>query len=276
MLYIRSALADLESHYNNVAEAMINDAAWSMVIPGVKMGTEDEDQDPTAKAKVGILLVGGLRGSQPIGRELLLRFARHLGEGYKQGDNIVSMLLTVADIYILPGVDMEGFTAAEEGQCRSDKRDEAGSMFKQSSNKATEALKNFMSRFDISLALSVESGGVFLRTPFDEVINQEDSTDIDNVLIMMATVYGKNHPNINNNTNMCHDNLTGNVRGSSIKTRSYAGSFLDYSIIKHNIPAIAAHVSCCDFPRHKDIKKLYQDNLEPLKKFLSLSFQGIE
>ena len=100
---LRSALADLESSYNNVAEAMINDADWSMVIPGVKMGTETEEVDLNAKPKVGVLLIGGIYGSQPIGRELLIRFARHLGEGYKNGDNIVSMLLTVADIYILPG-----------------------------------------------------------------------------------------------------------------------------------------------------------------------------
>ena len=66
---MRAALADLEIRYPAVAEAMINDADWSTVIPAVKMGTEVEIEDSQkVPPKVGILLLGGLYGSQPIGQ----------------------------------------------------------------------------------------------------------------------------------------------------------------------------------------------------------------
>ena len=272
---LRSALADLESSYNNIAEAMINDADWSMVIPGVKMGVE-VDETPSSMPKVGVLLVGGLYGSQPIGRELLVRFARHLGEGFKNGDNIVTMLLTKADVYILPGVDMEGFETAREGQCDIDnEKKEAGNMFKESSNKATEALKSFMSRFNINMALSLESGGVFVRTPWDEATNNVVTTDIDDVLAAMATKYLRNHPQMNNKTSMCSETVNGIIHGSGLKTNRVHGSFLDYALEKQNVAAISAHVSCCAYPQHKDILLLYKNNLASISKFLELSFQGV-
>ena len=268
---LRSSLAELESSYPNIAEAMINDADWSMVIPGVKMGAETE----AAMPKVGVLLVGGLYGSQPIGRELLVRFARHLGEGYKNGDNIVTMLLTRADIYILPGVDMEGFTQAREGECSPSDKPEAGNMFKQKSNRATEALKNFASRFKIDMALSLESNGVFMRTPWDESKGGEVTTDIDNVLSAMATRYIKNHPNMNNSTKMCSHQLTGAIHGAGVASTSFPGTFLDYALERLGLPAVAAHVSCCSYPSHEEILQLYKHNLGPLQKFLELAFQGV-
>ena len=170
---------------------------------------------------------------------------------------------------------MDTFNEAKEGECSVPGSMEAGSMFKQTINKAAEALKTFLSRFDINYALSLESGGVFVRTPFDEKLNNEFTTDIDNVLTLMGGVYGRNHPNINNSTAMCNDKQTGTIRGATIGPGKYSGSFLDYAMVKHNIPAVAAHVSCCLYPKHKDIIKLYQDNLLPLRKFLSLSFQGV-
>ena len=108
---LRSALADLESSYTNIAEAMINDADWSMVIPGVKMGAEAESAGGLPEE--GVLLVGGVYGTQPIGRELLIRLASYLCEGYKNGDNEITVMLTKAYIYILSGVDLEGFGNAD-------------------------------------------------------------------------------------------------------------------------------------------------------------------
>jgi len=273
---MRAALADLEIRYPAVAEAMINDADWSTVIPAVKMGTEVEVEDSQkVPPKVGILLLGGLYGSQPIGRELLLRFARHLGEGYKNGDNEVTLLLQRADIYILPGVDLEGFNKDREGQCQSDAKNEAGSMFKESTNKATEALKKFASRFNINFALSLESDGIFVRTPWDEIIGDDVTTDVDNVLSAMAIRYTKTHPNMNNNTKMCNDNIPGIIHGAGIKTKKFNGSFLDFALKNFLIPTISAHVSCCKFPGHKEIVPLYKNNLNSIMSVLKFAHEGV-
>jgi len=46
------------------------------------MGVETNTRIP----KVAVLLVGGIYGSQPVGREVLVRLARHLGEAGLQPD----------------------------------------------------------------------------------------------------------------------------------------------------------------------------------------------
>ena len=156
-------MAEMENTYSEVAEAFINDADWSTAVPGLKLGVETN----TSMPKVGVLLVGGLYGSQPVGREVLVRLARHMGEGYKRDDNIVTMILRRADIYILPSVDMAGFDTAKVGTCSyknhhvMDK--EAGNSFKDNQKVGAEAVKKFMGRFNIKLALSLEGNGMFVR-----------------------------------------------------------------------------------------------------------------
>ena len=254
---VKSFLASLENSYNNIAEAMINDADWSTVIPAVKFGAEPSPGVP----KVGILVVGGLYGSQPVGREILVRLARHLGEGYKTGDNVVSLLLARADIYIMPAVDMEAFEKAKEGVCAATKEDTAGTKFSgKQSNLSAEALKRFLSRFDINLVLSLETGGVYMETP----AGSRGTTDVDNVLEMMTSQYSKLHHSIRNDSVPCRDDQD-----------NRSGHFLDFTLEKFNIPAVSAHVSCCDYPAAKKIVRLYKDNVAPLQKFLELSSQGV-
>ena len=42
----------------------------------------------------------------------------------------MTVMLTKADIYILPGVDLEGFMSAKEGECSPSPRKEACGMFR--------------------------------------------------------------------------------------------------------------------------------------------------
>ena len=81
-------------------EAIIIDGDWYTVVPGL-LGVETNNR----------MLVGGLCGSQSVG---LFRLARHLGEGYKRGDNIVTIIRRVD---ILPVVDMAGSDTAKLGTC---------------------------------------------------------------------------------------------------------------------------------------------------------------
>ena len=74
-----------------------------------------------------------------------------------------------------------------EGQCQSDAKNEAGSMFKESTNKATEALKKFASRFNINFALSLESDGIFVRTPWDEIIGRVDQRNLKKLMVEVRT-----------------------------------------------------------------------------------------
>lgn len=80
---IKSAIADIENSYSSLAEALINEADWQMVVPGLRLALDPDSVLTDSIPKVKILLVGGLYGAQPVGRELLIRLARHIGEGVK-------------------------------------------------------------------------------------------------------------------------------------------------------------------------------------------------
>nr|CAD7196553.1 unnamed protein product [Timema douglasi] len=64
----------------------------------VKVGSPEEE-----KMKIGFF--GGLFASHPVGRELLLRFARHLVIGYTKKDRDIMQILKTFVIHIVPGID---------------------------------------------------------------------------------------------------------------------------------------------------------------------------
>ncbi|CAG2063284.1 unnamed protein product, partial [Timema podura] len=55
------------------------------------------------KMKIGFF--GGIFATQPVGRELLLRFARHLVIGYTKKDRDIMQILKNFVIHIVPGID---------------------------------------------------------------------------------------------------------------------------------------------------------------------------
>ena len=81
---IKEAIGQLENDFPGVAEAHMNEASWSTAVPAVSFKTEEQNGGGGLKKKLNVALIGGLYGSQPVGRELLIRLARHLGKGKKQ------------------------------------------------------------------------------------------------------------------------------------------------------------------------------------------------
>ena len=59
--------------------------------------------------QINVALFGGVYGSQPVGREMVMRLARHIAEGAKRNDVTVSKLLSKINIYFMPKVDGDGF-----------------------------------------------------------------------------------------------------------------------------------------------------------------------
>ena len=64
----------------------------------VRTGSPDE-------GRIKILLLGGMRASQPLGRELLLRLSNHIMAGYKNNDTTSHSILQQANLIFAPGVD---------------------------------------------------------------------------------------------------------------------------------------------------------------------------
>ena len=66
--------------------------------------------------RVRVVIFGGLYGSQPVGRELVIRLARHLGAGWAHNDEEIKKLLEETEIILVPAVDVKAFEAAVPGK----------------------------------------------------------------------------------------------------------------------------------------------------------------
>lgn len=71
---------------------------------------EEEPGEPKVK------YVANIHGNEPVGREVLLRFALHLLKSYGK-DEAITRLINSTDIYILPSMNPDGFEMADEGSC---------------------------------------------------------------------------------------------------------------------------------------------------------------
>ena len=64
-------------------------------------------------------------GSQPLGRELIIRLARHLAKGYTKQDQEIVQLFGAANLYLFPMIDYEFFDTSNEGDCSYCRADES-------------------------------------------------------------------------------------------------------------------------------------------------------
>nr|XP_027235902.1 carboxypeptidase D-like [Penaeus vannamei] len=90
-------------------------------------------QESSYDNRVRVVVLGGLYGAQPVGRELVIRLARHLGAGWAKKDVKIQTLLENTRIFLVPAIDIDGFDAAIPGMCGyskvSEMQNEVGGSF---------------------------------------------------------------------------------------------------------------------------------------------------
>ena len=269
-------------------EAHINEAEWSTHFPALEMRIDDDGS--TIEEKVDIGLFGGLYGSQPVGRELLLRLARHLAEGHKTGDDGIIKLFNRTNVFIFPMIDVKGFRRGSMGDCEPHQEDllnEVGSKFSSSNaNKdfpEITALKTVIRNYNIKVGLSIEGGGVFVRMPWDD----KRSHPYENVPFnaeksfqTLAQSYFNTHKGMKQGTS-CNPSSKKEgikypvgIRSGSEISKDLQNTLLDYAYTHQAALFISAHISCCNYPHERELPKLWMENLEPLLSFLNTASQG--
>ena len=280
---LRQTMADFENTYPDLVEAKSNEAEWSRQVPALHM--QAQVGSSTSKQRVNIGIFGNVYGSQPLGRELIIRLARHLAKGYTKQDQEIVALFGSANLYLFPMIDYEFFDTSNEGDCSYGADEsmsrEVGAKFRRAPlrtrgvSEKVQALKYFLKSYNLHVGLSLEGEGQFIRLPYDEESHSEKRprhTSTENNLMVLAKAYHDGRemfPSDDTNT-LCTDN--GIVEGSTLK--KYHGSFLDYAF-SNGVDIISAHVNCCDFPHARELPFIWKTNLPALKAFLAKASQGI-
>jgi hypothetical protein len=103
----------------------------------------------------------------------------------------------------------------------------------------------------------------------------------------LAATYRAAHTGMANNSDPCQGQLvngmpvpsnaypTGVVAGHNIRPVMYRHTFLDFAWQEMGVPALAAHVSCCNYPRARHLYQYYKENMIPLVRILSRAHQGV-
>lgn len=116
--------------------------------------------------KFHVVLIGGLYASQPIGRELLIRLARHLVVGYGRRNPSILSIMSKAVIHVMPGID-PSFHMTDNPICNlPNSLAEIGYQFLEPQNgtgEVADSLKSMMEKEGFDLALNIEGDGIYVR-----------------------------------------------------------------------------------------------------------------
>jgi len=290
---MKEAMANLENEYPDLVEAHMNEAEWSQEVPALQLSSSGESD---AAQKINVLLIGGIYGSQPVGREMLIRLARHLARGHKVGDARIRALFDRANVFVMPMIDqrMYEFEQDQVGKCMYGRQqsiyNEVGSKFRRNAHRSqtkaeVEAVKTFLRNFDIRVGLSIEGDGVYMRLPWD--VNRRSGDNTDEVmppkakatLERLASSYASVHLRMGNDSWACPplpDHApypVGVVNGALVS--KYKHTVLDYALETLGATMVAAHVSCCIHPNNRELPDLWKENVEPLMSYLDVASQGV-
>ncbi|CAG2171580.1 unnamed protein product, partial [Oppiella nova] len=236
--------------------------------------------DNHVKDKPNVVLIGGIHGDQPVGRELLLRFVRHLVDGYKRRDPRVVHLLQSLTLHVIPSVDDQGFQGSTPGVCNRslDSNDDLEDKFAEEfTNKfgSIEALKKNFLVYKYVTGLSLESYGLRVRFPL--MINSDDldGQSLASVAYKaLSSAYITSNPMLANGVKC--DNQEIEVKYKKLSHIHNAGqSLLDYGFGDHKSLMMSALVDCCSYPLPYELPKLWKNNLESIMSFLETSLTGI-
>ncbi|XP_047475155.1 carboxypeptidase D-like isoform X2 [Penaeus chinensis] len=277
---LSAAMAKIENEYREVAEFLANENEWSMKIHALHMAAE---QEASFDNRVRVMVLGGLYGAQPVGRELVMRLARHLGAGWAKKDTKIQTLLENTRIFLVPAIDIDGFDAAIPGMCGYSKLSEmqnevGGSFSPEISNTYAQATISMLEQIKPHVVLSLESGGIFMRFPRDDPSANTPMTPDEANFQFLTETYAHGHPTMLQAENPCSQFTksapTGILHGQALGV--YKNSLLDYTYNNMNDTLmVAAHVSCCNYPEGWQLKTLWQENKNSLVDFLHTTHQGI-
>ncbi|XP_059487173.1 carboxypeptidase D-like [Neocloeon triangulifer] len=212
----------------------------------IKIG--HEAQLPSEKLQ--ILLIGGLQPNEPLGREILIRFARHLLVGASKDDAKIKDLLSRANFIIVPGADPQ-FEIVQSA-CQPETRG-----FSTQSQQTGKIIRTLIADNDVDFVISIGSGGYYFEAPQNCSSNQR-----------------KFFKNLEKNFKMFHKVFS--KTNEFCKKERYNNELTpDIIFSSYSVPMVSVHLGCCLYPPPNQVPFLWRHNLKGLLNLVSASLQGI-
>ncbi|XP_063832950.1 carboxypeptidase D [Ostrinia nubilalis] len=258
-------LSELENKFPDVAEFRAGDSLTTSMFHELKITDQVGSPEET---KFHIAIISSFYGSEPLGQEMLINFARHIANAYSIGEPLHKRLLNTTVLHFIPNIDVlaekvikqyDGSSKCEIDTLEEGFGDSLYSYITQSNNNPltnytreksfVELLKS--EKFDLVLELS--SGN-------EDVAYPEMSKEI---YEKFARVY--------------QDNRTPSDKYACVASNDNEihGALIDTLLEKLDTPVISAGLSCCRMPEARDIAWVWRDNLQSVMSFVQQADTGI-
>lgn len=263
-LEMKKELSDLERKHPRIVEFQSGDNEVNMQIPSLKI---TEEIGSPEELKFHVAIMSNLYGSQPLGQEALLNFARHISTAYSIGEPIHKRLLQNVVLHFIPNLDpaypqvLERFD--QQNGCDiispvEEFGDKLLNHFKYDhdpNSRSKTMMFELMLRWQkFDLILELGSGNTDVTYPEVSKFIYDKFSDTYQRNRKYST--GSECSRKSVNENLKHEQL------------------IDLLCEKFQVPMFSIGLDCCKMPSEDTIGQVWRDNLRSIMEFVSLANMG--
>ena len=234
--------------------------------------------------------IANMHGNEVVGREMVLKLISDFCNEYDHNQRI-QFLVDNTRILLMPSMNPDGYElAVKEG--KGDwlvGRTNANSVdlnrnfpdqFMNTQNAATQpetrAIEDWIKKSNIVLAANLHGGSLVANYPFDDSATGDSSysrSPDDDVFRFLAQTYSQTHPTMHLDdapwecTDIPADHFKGGITNGA-NWYNVAGGMQDYDYLNSNCMEITLELGCKKFPDAKELPRYWNENKEPLIKFI--------
>ena len=217
----------------------------------------------TEETKIHILILSSLFETSPVGREMVVNFARHIITAYNTKEPLAIKLMNNVVIHFV--TLNENFDTVykqyeqNETICDPHLKEELGDkMINAESDKAKEAFFKLFEKSEISLALTFSAG------------DDSSAQELKGLEPVYAEFARQTQSHFGAQNQLCPSNTLRLNENESLRKITN----LLYTMLK--LPLYSINLSCCKMPAEKEIAEIWKGNLEKLLKFVNLATTGVK
>ncbi|CAG9791234.1 unnamed protein product [Diatraea saccharalis] len=261
---IYEALSELENKYPDIAEFRAGDSLATSVFHQLKLTEQVGSPEET---KFHIALMGSFYGSQPLGNEMLVNFARHIATAYTIGEPVHKKLLQTTVLHFIPNMDtlqdkiVRQYDGTDKCEVEPLEEEFGDSLYNYITKKNLNPLSNYTREKSFITLLESEKYDLVLElaSGSEDVVFPELSK---NIYEKFARKYQDNRTpsekyTCGKNINVVHGNL------------------VDVLCERYNTPVISVGLSCCKMPVETEIAYVWRYNLRGIMQFVEIAKTGI-
>ncbi|KAM3963849.1 LOW QUALITY PROTEIN: carboxypeptidase D svr [Aphomia sociella] len=264
-LELYAMLSDLENKYPDIAEFRSGDSLTTATFHQLKM--TDQVGSPEEN-KFHIALISSFYGSQPLGQEMLLNFARHIATAYTIGEPIHQKLLQTTVLHFIPNLDiiyeklLKQLNGTDKCEIEALEEEFGDSLYNFLTKKNLNPLSNYTREKAFVDMLKSEK--------YDLVLELASGTEDVSYPELSKDVYEKFARKYQDNRNPSNKY---DCNPSNINV--VHGNLIDLLCERYNTPIISVGLSCCKSPADGDIAYVWRNNLRGIMQFVELTKTGV-